>query len=191
MFIADLAERLKFWRKVDRIGPDIALTHWRLYFPTTMKRLCRKKFGRFGNGAEFRPGAYAVNCSKIEIGSRVIIRPGCMLFACPGGSEGRIIIEDDVLLGGAIHIYTSDHEFIDPTRPIIDQGHREQKDVIIRRGAWVGANAVLLSGVEVGANAVVGAGSVVTRSVLPGTIVAGNPARTIKSREQIVAAKPA
>lgn len=179
--VADLPARLAFWRKVDRIGPDIPLTHWRLHFPSSMRRLCRAKFLRFGDGAEFRPGAYAVTCSKIEIGERVVVRPGCMLFAHPEGHDGKIIIEDDVLMGGAVHIYTSNHQFDDRNRPIIDQGHREPRDVVIRRGAWIGANAVLLCGVEVGANAVVGAGSVVTRSVLAGTVAAGNPARPIAS----------
>jgi acetyltransferase-like isoleucine patch superfamily enzyme len=53
------------------------------------------------------------------------------------------------------------------------------KGALIRRGAKIGANSTLLPGVEIGENALVGAGSVVTRDVLAGMVVAGNPARVI------------
>jgi acetyltransferase-like isoleucine patch superfamily enzyme len=48
---------------------------------------------------------------------------------------------------------------------------------IVRKGASIGANATILSGIEVGEGAMVGTGSVVTHSVLPNSIVTGNPAR--------------
>ena len=51
---------------------------------------------------------------------------------------------------------------------------------VIRRGAKIGANATLLPGVIIGEYALVGAGAVVVRDVLPGTVVAGNPARVIR-----------
>ena len=50
----------------------------------------------------------------------------------------------------------------------------------VQKGASIGSGATLLSGVTIGENAIVGAGSVVTRNVPPGTIVAGNPARTLR-----------
>lgn len=58
---------------------------------------------------------------------------------------------------------------------------------IIESGAKIGANSTLLPGVTIGSNALVGAGSVVVRDVLPGTVVAGNPARVIKLIEDIEA----
>ncbi len=51
--------------------------------------------------------------------------------------------------------------------------------LIIRRNAYVGARAVLLPGIEIGANASVGAGSVVTKDVPAGAVVAGCPARIL------------
>ena len=71
--IHEIFERIRYWRSADRIGPDIPWTHWRLHFKSTMENLCRSKFRIFANGAEFRPGAYAIACSKIELGSRVVI----------------------------------------------------------------------------------------------------------------------
>ena len=55
----------------------------------------------------------------------------------------------------------------------------EVRPVHIKRGARIGAGAVILSGVEVGEEAMVGAGAVVTRNVPPKTIVYGNPARVV------------
>ncbi len=178
--LGELRSRIRFWREADRLGPDVPWTHWRLHFKSTAQRLCESRFARFGEGAEFRPGAYAIGCSKISLGRRVIIRPGCMFFADPRDEGAGIEIEDDAMLGSSVHIYVANHRFDDPSRPIIDQGHYASRPVRIRRGAWVGATCVLLPGVTIGENAVVGAGSVVTRDVPPFTVAAGNPARVLK-----------
>lgn len=177
---SELLRRIKFWRNVDRIGPDVPWTHWRLYFKSTMQALCREKFMRFADGAEFRPGAYAVGCSRISIGKRVVIRPGCMFHANPDAADVTLTIEDDVMIGSGVHIYLDKHRFDDPFVPIIDQGDSPPKAVVLRRGCWVGANVVILPGVIVGENSVVGAGSVVTRNIPARTLVAGNPAKIIR-----------
>lgn len=182
-FISEIRERLRFWGAADRLGPDILLTHWRLHFKSTMRRLCESRFRRFGASAEFRPGAYAICCSKISLGNRVVIRPGCMLFADSRYGGAGITIADDVLLGSGVHIYVHNHKFDDPPVPIIDQGYYGSKPVTLESGSWIGAGAIILPGVTVGRNAVVGAGSVVTRDVPPFTLVAGNPARVIRKIE--------
>ena len=177
MRFAEIQQRVAFWRDADRIGPDVPLTHWRLHFKSTMRALCESKFRRFGEAAEFRPGAYAVVCSRISLGCRVVIRPGCMLFA---NDTGDITIEDDVMLGSGVHIYVGNHRFDDPTRAVIDQGHTPSRAVVLKRGCWVGANAIVLPGVTIGENAVVGAGSVVTKDIASSVVAAGNPARVIR-----------
>ena len=182
-FFSDIYKSFKFWFQADRLGSDIPLTHWCLYFKSSMRRLCAKKFLKFGVGAEFRPGAYAVCCSKISLGDRVIIRPNCMLFADPRDDGAGITIEDDVMLGSAVHIYVHNHKFDDPTIPIIDQGHYPSKPVLLKNGSWVGAKTIILPGVTIGKNAVVGAGSVVTKDVAPYTLVAGNPAKVLRRIE--------
>lgn len=184
MSISEVLGRISFWKKADRIGPDILLTHWRLYFKSTMKKLCLQKFKRFDEGAEFRPGAYAEACSKIEIGKNVVIRPGTMLFADPTEGGGGIVIEDKVLIGAGVHFYTNNHAFYDVSKPIFEQGYPEPKltdSITLRKGSWIGACAIILPGVEVGENAVVGAGTVVTKSVPPRVVFAGNPGRIIKT----------
>jgi acetyltransferase-like isoleucine patch superfamily enzyme len=177
MIISKIIERLRFYKYQDRMGPDMLFTHWKLYFKSTMLPLCKSKFKFFDETAEFRPGAYAIYCSKISIGQRVVIRPNTMLFADEFAS---IIIEDDVLIGSGVHMYTHNHRYDNPKIPIIDQGYYSSKNVTVKCGAWIGANAILLPGVVVGENSVIGAGSIVTKNVPPKTVVAGNPAKIIK-----------
>jgi len=180
----DFFSRVNFWNQADRIGPDIASTHWQLYFNSTMNKLCKRRFKEFGFKSEFRPGSYAVACSKISIGDRVVVRPGSFLFADPTEGGGEIVIENDVLLGSGIHIYTNNHEFSNTQIPIREQGYPLATildSVTIKCGSWIGANSIILPGVTIGANSVVGAGSVVTKSVPAGVLAAGNPARVIRN----------
>ena len=93
--------------------------------------------------------------------------------------QDRIVIEDQVTISHRVMILTHTDagesplqgEFIPTT----------QGPVIIRRGAYIGANVTILQGVEIGEASIVGAGAVVTRSVAPASVVAGVPARTIKT----------
>jgi len=182
--IRDLANRYKFWKNADRIGADIPTTHWKLYFNSTMRNLCLKKFKFFGENSEFRPYAYAVTCSKISIGNNVTIRPGTFLLADPLGDGGEIIIEDKVLVGSSVHFYTNNHEFSDISKPIFDQGHQKSsksKSIILRKGCWIGAGAIILPGVEIGENSIIGAGTIVTKSVPINSLVVGNPGRVIRN----------
>ena len=171
----------KFDLHSDRLGPDCPFSHWRLYFRKTMQGLCKHKFKYFADSAEFRAGAYAVTCSKIHLGKNVIIRPNTMLFADPReGDAGRIIIENDVMLGAGVHIYVSNHRFDLANKNIINQGHYPAQTVVLKEGCWLGANVVVLPGITIGKNSVVGAGSVVTKSVPDFCVVVGCPARVVK-----------
>lgn len=182
MFIIEVLNKLKYCFSADRIGPDMIFSHWLLHFKSTMKRVCKKKFKKFGIDSEFRPGAYAIGCSKIEIGSRVVIRPGTMLFGetiLP--MDISIKIEDNVMLGSGVHIYVNNHKYGIPDLPLIDQGYFPDMPVVLKNGCWIGANAILLPGVIVGQNSIVAAGAVVTTSVPDNVIVGGVPAKFLKS----------
>lgn len=180
--IQDLINKYKFDKNSDRLGPDCPFTHWKLYFKSSMKKICKKRFKYFSDTSEFRAGAYAITCSKISLGKNVIIRPATMLFADPrNGDEGSILIEDDVMLGSGVHIYVANHKFDDITVPIIQQGHYEAKTVVLKKGCWIGANAVILPGVVIGENSVIGAGSIVTKNIPKNVVATGNPAKVIKN----------
>jgi len=178
--------KLKWDKSADRIGPDLPFTHWRLYFSSQMLKLCTHKFKKFSNSSYFRPGAYAIGCSKIEIGERVVIRPDCKLFGESDSLITSILIEDDVLVACGVHMYVNNHKFDNVEIPISYQGYYDDKPIILRRGCWIGANSIILPGVEVGCNSVIGANSVVTKSIPKGVVAAGNPAKIIREIKSLV-----
>jgi acetyltransferase-like isoleucine patch superfamily enzyme len=178
-----LFAQIRFWNSADRIGPDMVSTYWKLFFKGSMLKLCKSKFKYFANTAEVRPGSYIVGCSKISLGDRVVIRPGCMIHGTSSNLELSIEIQDGAMLGSGCHIYVSNHTFSNPEIPIIDQGHDVSLPVVIKKGAWLGANVIVLPGVIIGENTVVAAGSVVTKNIPDRVVAAGVPARVLKKIE--------
>lgn len=84
------------------------------------------------------------------------------------------ILEDDSWLGPNVVLTNAKY----PLSPGVKENLRGP---IIRRGAKIGANATILPGIEIGTNALVGAGAVITSDVPKNAVVAGNPARIIKT----------
>jgi len=92
---------------------------------------------------------------------------------------GPVRIGSKVNIGQNVLISGINHNYEDINLPISDQGIRTSQ-VDIADNVWIGANAVILLGISIGTHAVIGAGAVVTKNVMPYTVVAGNPARIIK-----------
>jgi UDP-2-acetamido-3-amino-2,3-dideoxy-glucuronate N-acetyltransferase len=114
-------------------------------------------------GDECNINAHVFIENDVIIGNRVTIKSGVQLW------DG-IQIEDDVFVGPNV-TFTNDNN------PRSKQYPKSFEKTIIRKGASVGANCTLLSNIEIGENALIGAGSVVTKNVLPQELVAGNPAK--------------
>lgn len=96
---------------------------------------------------------------------------------------GPVRIGNEVNIAQGIVISGLNHNYEDPAVPIISQGV-STSPILIEDDVWIGANAVILAGVTIGRHSVVAAGSIVTRSVPPFTIVAGNPARIVKQYDE-------
>ena len=111
-------------------------------------------------------GSYTVIDGEVRIGSHVRVQSGVYL-------PPKTVIEDNVFLGPFV-IVTNDK--YPPSKRLAG--------VIIRRGAIIGAGAVIIAGVEIGEYSVVAAGAVVTKDVRPYTVVAGVPARPISTRDE-------
>ena len=108
---------------------------------------------------------------NIKLGKRVFINHGCTFM-----DRGGITIGDDCFIAPKVCLITLDHGHApDKRRTLIS------KPIVIGNNVWIGAGAIVLQGVSVGDNAIIGAGSVVTKDVPRGVIVAGNPAKIIKT----------
>lgn len=112
----------------------------------------------------------------IEIGDNVGISENCFIQV-----RGKVILENEVILGPSVKIFSENHNFQYKDQSIVKQG-TNRKGVLIKEGAWVGSNAVILDGVTVGQNAVIAAGSIVNKDVEAFAVVGGNPAKLIKKR---------
>jgi acetyltransferase-like isoleucine patch superfamily enzyme len=107
----------------------------------------------------------------IQIGKHVFINHACSFL-----DMGSITIEDNVLIGPKVNLITENHP-LDP----VNRRALICKPIVIKRNAWIGVSATILPGVTIGENAVVAAGAVVSKDVPANTIVAGVPARIIKT----------
>lgn len=99
-------------------------------------------------------------------------------FICEG-----VTIEDEVFVGHNVSFINDKY----PRSTNSDGDMQTEKDwqvvpTLVKRGASIGTSSTILCGVTIGESAIVGAGSVVTKDVLPNTVVAGVPARVIRKR---------
>ena len=115
---------------------------------------------------------FYTDCGKnIKLGRGVFINAGCK-FQDQGGIE----IGDGALIGHGVVLATLNHGF--------DADKRHDlypRPIKIGANAWIGSNSTVLPGVNIGENAVVAAGSVVTRDVPANAVVAGVPAKVVKT----------
>ncbi|HEY1500116.1 MAG TPA: acyltransferase [Acidobacteriaceae bacterium] len=142
------------------------------------------KLSRFINlygceiGDETKIGAF------VEIQKNAAVGKHCKIsshtFVCEG-----VVIEDNVFIGHGVTFINDSY----PRATAAGGGLQTEADwkverTVIRRGASIGSGVTVLSNITVGENAIVGAGSVVTKDVPPNTIVAGNPARILRSIDE-------
>ena len=126
-------------------------------------------------GDDVKIGTFVEVQKGVRIGNRCKISSHS--FLCEG-----VTLEDEVFIGHGV-MFTND---LFPRATNGDGGLQTEADwacipTVVKRGASIGSGATLLCGITIGENALVGAGSVVTRDVPPHAVVAGNPARVIKS----------
>lgn len=118
-------------------------------------------------GKEYKP--------QIKIGNNVSIGIRNSFAAM-----NKIIIGDNVLFAGFVHITDHSHGYEDINLPILKQECFSKGPVIIEDDCWLGFDCEILSGVHIGKHSIVAARAVVTKDIPPYSIVAGNPAKIIK-----------
>lgn len=114
----------------------------------------------------------------IEIGNNCSINPFCVIYG-----HGGLKIGNDVRIAAHCTIIPANHIFNDPNTPITKQGETAL-GIVIQDDVWIGTGVKILDGVEIGKGCVIGAGSVVTKSIPPFSVIAGVPARIIKKRRK-------
>jgi UDP-2-acetamido-3-amino-2,3-dideoxy-glucuronate N-acetyltransferase len=132
---------------------------------------------RVGSGCVIGRNVYID--ADVEVGDLVKIQNNVSVYK-------GVTIEDEVFVGPCV-VFTND------LRPRAQNADWEITPTLIRRGASIGANATLVCGVEIGEYAMVAAGSVVTKTVKPYQLVAGNPARAlgwVDAKGQVVSRDP-
>lgn len=155
-------------------------------------------------------GEYQIIAKDVQFGQNVRVFHFVNLYGCAIGDNSKIGTFVEIQKGATIgrNVKVSSHTFICEGVTIEDNvfiGHHVcftndlyprstnadgsmQTDVdwsvtptLVKRGASIGSNATILAGITIGENAIVGAGSVVTKDVASGTVVAGNPARVLRT----------
>jgi acetyltransferase-like isoleucine patch superfamily enzyme len=112
----------------------------------------------------------ATKNGSLVLGERVFINTGATVVA-----NHSIVVGDGCLIGDLVAIFDSDHHAMEPSRPI------RSAPVRLGTNVWVGRSATILPGVTIGDHAVIAAGSVVTDDVPARTLMAGVPARPIRT----------
>ena len=118
------------------------------------------------------PPFYTTGGIDISVGLNVFVNQNCTFY-----DLGGLDIADDVMIGPNVSIVTSGH----PIEPSQRRTSVIAKPIVIERNVWIAAGATIIGGVTIGENSVVAAGSVVTKDVPQNTLVAGNPARVLRS----------
>lgn len=127
------------------------------------------------------------NCGKIEIGDYCFVGEGTRIYSAASIKIGnRVQIAHNCnVFDNNIHSLAPDERHLEYLQNITKGPYKlfdlNEKAIVIMDDAWIGANSIVMKGVTIGTAAIVAAGSVVLKDVPDYTIVAGNPARQIKT----------
>ena len=133
------------------------------------QEILHELFAEIGEGSFVAPGLHGAAMGSVKIGKHVFINNNPLMMA-----RGGITIEDDVQMAADCSLLSNNHDPYDRQLLVC-------KLILVKKGAWIGARAIILPGVCVGKHAIVGAGSVVTKDVPDYGVVVGNPARLIRT----------
>lgn len=125
-------------------------------------------------GDETKIGAFVEIQKNARVGSRCKI--SSHTFVCEG-----VTIEDNVFVGHNVAFINDSYPRATANGELQTEKDWKVERTLVKKGASIGSGSTILANVTIGENALVGAGSVVTKDVPADTIVAGNPARIMRS----------
>jgi maltose O-acetyltransferase len=149
------------------------LVHSLSYLRTQFWTIFVKKIGK---NVDIMGGVIIMSPQRLIVGHDVLINAYSII-----GAQKGITIGNYVMLGYHVNLASVSHSYTNPKVPIKYQGEYGAP-ITIEDDVWIGANVSILPGITVGRGAIVGANSVVTKSIIPYSIVGGVPAKHIKYR---------
>ena len=151
-----------------------------------------------GRNVEIDPRAFIARGGPVSLGDESVIRAGALLLPSSGSidignktsinqytvinGQGGVTIGDSVMVAAFVAMFAANHNFENPALSILEQGTSTKGGIRIEDNVWIGTHAVILDGVTIGRGSVIGAGAVVTKNVLPYSVVVGVPGKTVRSR---------
>ncbi len=167
-----LPKKIKYYRLLWEIVSAILFRPVPYFIGKQWRRRLLTCFGAYlGKKVSIAPSARIWMPQTLTCGEYVAIDRNVYLY-----SVAPITIGSKVAISDGAFICTASHDISKASRPLITA------PITIEDGAWIGAEAFICPGVTIGEGAVVGARAVVTRNVPAWAVVAGNPARIIKTR---------
>jgi len=166
-------EIYEIWEAIFSVVPGTLGKYSRSMFYKLFLKSCGKKF-HIAMRVKIQVPA------NITVGENVGLNYGVWM-ASNYNKNARIVLGNNVLIGPYTILHSGNHNYEDPKIPIYKQGH-SFSDIIVEDDVWIAARCTILSGVKIGKGAVVAAGSVVTKDVMPFSIVGGVPAKVIGER---------
>lgn len=148
-------------------GLKIGQTRFRRFCGRLMMESCGKNVN-IEKGAYFSPKVSLGDYSGIGVDARIL---------------GRCYIGKHVMMGEECRIITRNHAFSRTDVPMMQQGFEEERPVYIGDDVWIGDRVTILPGVHIAEGCIIAAGAVVTKDTEPYSIVAGVPAKMIRSRK--------
>ncbi len=193
-FLRGIGRRLFFGRAsgLVLIGPAV-----KIYYPRQLK-VGKNFVAERGCEINCLAGRGVMFGDNVTVGSHAIVRPSNIYGGEIGeglivgdysnigpfsyiGCSGMISIGKNVMISPRVSLYAENHNFERTDLPMKEQGVT-RSHITIEDDCWIAANAVILAGVTIGQGTIVAAGSIVTKDVPAHSIVAGNPAKVIRSR---------
>ena len=139
-------------------------------------------FGRnvtIGRYTEVRPSSY-YGVGKIgyglEMGDFSSIGPFGFV-----GCSGKVVIGNNVMIGPRVSLFAENHNFNDSSSTIMSQGVNN-KGIVIEDNCWIGSGVIILDGVTIGHGSVIGAGTLISKSVPPESVVIDKRNRLVRKR---------
>jgi acetyltransferase-like isoleucine patch superfamily enzyme len=142
-----------------------------------MGNACKINSSKYNNiiGGDTRTSFVVKKGAMLIIGENVRISNSAIYCA------ESIIIGNHVMIGGSCKIWDTDFHPLNPTqRATNPNGSYVTRPIVIHDNVFIGGFSIVLKGTEIGENSVIGAGSVVSGTIPPNEIWAGNPAKCIK-----------